>query len=251
MLLMDERRELIREELITHGTVYVSELAKKYSVTYETIRKDLAFLEEKGVLIKSHGGGTLKQTILEHPFQVREKENISLKKDIAKKAIDIIPENSSLIIGTGSTTLELAKLISFKSGFKIFTDSLPVASLLIQSENQVFLFGGELRKKSSSVYGGWTISMINEIQVDMCFLGTDGFSSINGPTSPSSSDAFIDKAIIAHSDKKYILGDHTKFKRKSIFKICDWTEITALISNGLADKELVSQLEKQTSVILT
>lgn len=114
----------------------------------------------------------------------------------------MIPENSSIIIGTGSTTLELAKLLSIKSGFKIFTDSLPVASLLIQSNNQVFLFGGELRDKSSSVCGGWTVSMINEIQVDICFLGTDGFSNLSGPTSPSSSDAFVDKAIIAHSDKK-------------------------------------------------
>lgn len=249
MLLMDERRELILEQLITDGSVYVSELAKKYSVTYETIRKDLAYLEEKGFSVKSHGGATLKQNAIEHPFQVREKENISLKKIIAKKALELIPENSSIIIGTGSTTLELAKLLSIKSGFKIFTDSLPVASLLIQSNNQVFLFGGELRDKSSSVCGGWTVSMINEIQVDICFLGTDGFSNLSGPTSPSSSDAFVDKAIIAHSDKKYILGDYTKFSRKSLYKICDWTDITALITNKLVDKKLTAHVEQYTQVI--
>ncbi|MCO6556297.1 MAG: DeoR/GlpR transcriptional regulator [Gilliamella sp.] len=250
MQLMNERRELILEELITSGTVYVSELARKYQVTYETIRKDLSQLEKKGFLVKCHGGATLKQGALENPFQIREKENASFKKNLAQKALTLIPDNSSMIIGTGSTTLELAKLLSFRSGYKIFTDSLPVANVLISSKNQVFLFGGELRDKSSSVFGGWALSMISEIQVDICFLGTDGFSNLNGPSSPSSSDAFIDKAIIAHADKKYILGDYTKFSRKSLYKICDWCEITALITNDMADSIQVAELEKTTKIIL-
>lgn len=63
------------------------------------------------------------------------KENNSYKKAIARKALDFIPPNSSMIIGTGSTTFELANLLCMKSGFKIFTDSLPVASVLIESDN--------------------------------------------------------------------------------------------------------------------
>ena len=68
--------------------------------------------------------------------------------------------------------------------------------------------------------------MINDIHVDLCFIGTDGFSNMTGPSTPSSSDAFLDRTIISHSDKKYILGDYTKFERSSLFKICDWSEIT-------------------------
>lgn len=249
MLLMEERRELILKELMTSGTVYVSELAKNYDVTYETIRKDLTYLENKGLLIKSHGGATLKQNAIEHPFQTREKENAEAKKLIARKALELIPENSSIIIGTGSTTLELANLLALQSGHKIFTDSLPVASLLIKSPNQVFLFGGELRDKSSSVYGGWTVSQINQIQVDLCFLGTDGFSNFDGPTSPSSSDVYVDQAIINHAEKRYILGDYTKFDRKSLYKICDWSDITALITNEEADSTKRKELETHTAVI--
>jgi len=249
MFLVDERRKLIVEALVATGTVYVGELAKEYDVTYETIRKDLTYLEQKGLLIKSHGGATLKQGAIEHPFQIREKENSQFKKAIARKALELIPNNSALIIGTGSTTLELANLLCLKSGFKIFTDSLPVASVLLQSDNQVFLFGGELRKKSSSVFGGWAVSMIQDIQVDMCFLGTDGFANLSGPSTPSSSDAFVDKTIIAHSDKKYILGDHTKFERNSLFKVCEWSEITALITNSCADKDSLAKLALHTQVI--
>lgn len=249
LLLMEERRELILEELMKEGAVHVSKLAEKYSVTYETVRKDLTYLENKGLLVKSHGGATLKQNAIEHSFQVREKENAQYKKMIAQKALEIIPDNSSIIIGTGSTTLELAQLLASKSGYKIFTDSIPVASLLIKSKNQVFLFGGELRERSSSVFGGWTVSQINQIQVDLCFLGTDGFSNLDGPTSPSSSDVFVDQAIINHSEKRYILGDYTKFERKSLYKICDWSEITALITNKEAEEGALNKLSAFTKII--
>ena len=145
--------------------------------------------------------------------------------------------------------VELAVLLAGRSEYKIFTDSLPIASILINSNNQVFLFGGELRERSSSVFGGWTISQIQQLQVDISFLGTDGFNNFDGPTSPSSSDAFIDQTIIKHSEKRYILGDYTKFDRKSLYKICDWSEITALITNKETETEKIQAIEKATQII--
>ena len=246
MLLMDERRERILEKLVSTGSVHVSELAKEFSVTYETIRKDLAHLEEQGYLVKSHGGATLKQNAIENPFTVRERENIDDKQAVARRAIELIPEGSSLIIATGSTILELAKLLSLKSGLKIFTDSLPVAVALIKSDNQVFFFGGELRDQSSSVCGGWTVSQIRQVKVDLCFIGTDGFANLDGPTSPSSSDAFIDQVIIEHSERRYVLADRSKFRRKSLYRICGWDQIDTLVTNEGVDAQDLEALRGQT-----
>lgn len=248
-MLKEERRKLILEELFSKGTLSVRDLANEFSVTYETIRKDLTFLESEGLLSKSHGGATLKENAIEYPFQTRLEENSGYKQAIAKKAIELIPTNSSIIVATGSTTLELAKLLFTRSDLKIFTDSLPVANLLLKSKNQSFLFGGELREKSSSVFGGWTAGLIKQIHVDMCFLGTDGFSNLPGPTSPSSSDTYLDRIIIEQSDKAYILGDSTKFTRKSTFKICDWTDISALITNKEVTDELTDKISQQVKII--
>lgn len=249
MQLMEERRNLIMTEIQNSGVVYVSELSRKFNVSYETIRKDLSTLEKKGLIIKEHGGATLKQHATEHSFQKREQENISSKENIAKRALELIPKNSSLILGTGSTIVELAKLLSNKNGYKIFTDSLPIAEILITSNNQVFFLGGELRKNSSSVCGGWTINQLNQIQVDFCFLGTDGFCNFSGPTSPSSSDAFVDQNMVKRAEQRYILGDYTKFDRKSLYNICDWEQITGLITNKEADEKKVEKLRKETKVI--
>ncbi len=249
MLLMDERRERILEKLVSTGSVHVSDLANEFSVTYETIRKDLAHLEEQGYLVKTHGGATLKQNAIENPFPVRERENIDEKQLVARRAAELIPEGSSLIVATGSTVLELAKLLSLRSGLKVFTDSLPVAVRLIKSDNQVFFFGGELREQSSSVCGGWTVSQIRQVKVDLCFIGTDGFSNLDGPTSPSSSDAFIDQEIIAHSEKRYVLADRSKFRRKSLYRVCGWDQIDALVTNSGVDERDLESLRGKTEII--
>ena len=150
-MLMEERRQKIMEQLALTGSVQVSALAEQLGVTSETIRKDLAHLESQGLVIRGHGGAILKQNAIELSFGLREQENVEDKALIAQKAIELIPESSSVIVCTGSTTLELARLIALRSGLKVFTDSLPVASALISSHNQVFLFGGVLRPQSYSL----------------------------------------------------------------------------------------------------
>lgn len=247
-MLLEERREKILNELRDKGSVYVRDLSQELNVSYETIRKDLAALEKQGLLIKSHGGATLKQNAIEFSYSQRQKENSGLKKKLAIAALKLIPKNSSIIIGTGSTNMELAKLLRNSYGYKIFTDSLPVANVLIDSNNDVFFFGGKLRSQSSSVAGGWTANQINQIVADICFIGTDGFNNFDGPTSPSSDDAFIDQTILNHSLKKYVLADYTKFNKNSLYKICDWKNISGLITNKEANKKLISKIAEQTMV---
>ncbi|WP_368679804.1 DeoR/GlpR family DNA-binding transcription regulator (plasmid) [Staphylococcus pseudoxylosus] len=229
MILAKERRNQIFENIKQKGVVYVSELSEYFKVSYETIRKDLTILEKEGLVDKTHGGATLRKERLEYTFYERQKENTRQKKKAAEKMLEFIPENSSLILGTGSTVLELAALLSKDKGKTIFTDSLPVANLLFDSDNDIFLFGGKLRNKSYSVHGGWAAQQINQINVDLCILGTDGFNVSDGPTSPSSSDTYLDQLIISRSEKCYILSDSSKIEQKSLYQICTWENINALI----------------------
>lgn len=249
MKLMADRRNNILEEVLKKGTVSVHDLAQKFNVSYETIRKDLTYLESQKLVIKEHGGATSIQNNVENPFNVRSKENIELKQKLVKSAISLIPKGATVMLGTGSTVLELAKLLVMRDDLKIFTNSLPVATYLLSSNNECYLLGGKLRPKSSSVYGGWTENLVKQIQVSICFLGSDGFYNFGGPTSPSYSDASIDSVILQQARKKYILADKTKFKRNSLYQITTWNNITGLVTNKDVNDDLLSEVKQQTVVI--
>ncbi|RHW55304.1 DeoR/GlpR family DNA-binding transcription regulator [Lactobacillus bombicola] len=249
MKLMADRRNNILEEVLKKGTVSVHDLAQKFNVSYETIRKDLTYLESQKLVIKEHGGATSIQNNVENPFNVRSEENIELKQKLVKSAISLIPNGATVMLGTGSTVLELAKLLVMRDDLKIFTNSLPVATYLLSSNNECYLLGGKLRPKSSSVYGGWTENLVKQIQVSICFLGSDGFYNFGGPTSPSYSDASIDSVILQQARKKYILADKTKFKRNSLYQITTWNNITGLVTNKDVNDDLLSEVKQQTVVI--
>lgn len=248
MLLREERLELILKELNKNKKVYVNELSKNFNLSSETIRKDLNQLDSMGLLVKTHGGAIAKQNAIELTYDIREKENIEFKMSLAKYAANMIPPESSIIIGSGSTMVELSKLLTSMSGLKIFTSSIPVATILMNSDNQVSIFGGLIRNKSSSVSGGWAINNLQQINADISFIGSDGFSNTKGPSSPSFSDTFIGQTILKQSEKRVVLADYTKFHRKSLHKLCDWNKIDYLITNKNVDKKLIDYID--TEIIL-
>lgn len=250
MTIMEERRKKILEEVLKNGTVTVHDLSQKFNVSYETIRKDLNYLSEKDQLVKSHGGAVSNQNSIENPFTIKREENISRKQSIAKRALSLIPNGASIILGTGSSVFELAKLLILRSNLKIVTDLIPAASYLQASNNEIYFLGGKLRSKSSSVYGSWTEQALEQINVDISFIGTDGFQGFAGPTTPSYSDSSIERKMILHSDKSYILADTTKFDQRSLYEITRWENITGIITNNDIEKALVKSLCDKTEVIL-
>lgn len=100
------------------------------------------------------------------------------------------------------------------------------------------------------MFGGWVVFMINDIYVDFCFIGIDGFSNMIGLLMFFFFDVFLDCMIILYLDKKYIFGDYIKFECSSLFKICDWLEIIVFIINDYVDKEGIVEVVKYMLVII-
>lgn len=209
MKLTNKRRNDILTEIIKKGSVTVHHLSNEFSVSYETIRKDLTFLDQKGYIIKEHGGAT---------------------------ALNSLIQNSKTVLPDPRIIDELSNI------------SLNAATALANSDNELYFFGGKIRAKSSSVYGGWTNEAINSIKANMCFIGSDNFAGHNGPTTPSYSDYGVDKLLLEHSNKKYVLADSTKFEGSSLYQITNWENITALITNVIS-KAQVDSLASLTNII--
>ncbi|MGI9861502.1 DeoR/GlpR family DNA-binding transcription regulator [Moorella naiadis] len=246
-----ERRNKLAQILVAEGSVRIGEVAKMFAVSTETIRKDLIYLEKKGIARKSHGGAVATSEFLERPFASKSLENIEAKNKIAQAAVKLIPENGVIILDSGSTTLSIAKLLSLKKGLTVITNSVSAAQVLAGSEIKLHLTGGEVRGISMALAGLWTINSLSVIKADIAFLGSSGFESHNGPCAESFAEAETKKAMVKSCKKAVVVSDSSKFKSDALIEYATWEEIAILITDAGAPPEKVAELRRMTEVIIT
>jgi DeoR family fructose operon transcriptional repressor len=159
LLSTEDRRNRLAEILISQGSVKVGVLADSFDVSTETIRKDLIYLESKGIVRKSHGRAVPASNFLdiERPFEKKNIEKTDIKNRIAQAAIDLIPDKGVLILDTGSTVYSLARLLVLKKGLTIFTNSISNVQAIAGSENDVYILGGKIRSTSMASVGSWGV----------------------------------------------------------------------------------------------
>lgn len=236
-LTSDERKNKILHEVITKGSVSINELAGMFGVTTETIRSDVRLLQDKNLIGKKHGAVTMANSFFENEFSVKETEHQKEKIKVAESALNFIPKNSAIFLDTSTSVFQLAKLLVMRDDLTIITNSIQINQVLANSDNQILLTGGMYRKKSGSYVGNWAINAINELNVDVAFIGCDGFSK-KGPTIRSYHELEIKKAIIEHSKKNFILCDTSKLENEGLYSFVEYSDLDMIImERQLSDSE--------------
>ncbi|WP_346686927.1 DeoR/GlpR family DNA-binding transcription regulator [Megamonas hypermegale] len=248
-LITAERRNKIAELIISNGSIKVGELAKTFDVSTETIRKDLIFLDKKGIIKKSHGGALSSLEIIEKPLEDRNMENYEAKLAIATEALSFIKDNSVIFIDAGSTTLCLAKLLYLKKGLTIITNSLSALNVLANSKNTVHMSGGQLNTTTMALEGFGASNFLNKIKVDIAFLGSSGFKEHNGPTSIDFSDAEIKRIMIKNAKQTIVLADSKKAYSTAMVEYASWKSIDYLITDNKINPAAMIELQKNVSLI--
>ncbi|MBV7391899.1 DeoR/GlpR family DNA-binding transcription regulator [Enterococcus sp. ALS3] len=227
-LTSEERKNKILHEVITKGEISINQLADELGVTTETIRKDVSFLDEKNLIEKKHGLVTKVNTFFENEFSVKENTQLPEKIKVAEMALNFIPENAAILLDTSTTVLQLAKLLVMRDDLTIVTNSLQISQVLANSDNQILLTGGLYRKKSNSYVGDWAIQAIKEMNLDVAFLGCDGFSA-TGPTIRSYQELEIKKIMVEQSKKNIVLADSAKLKNTGLYSYVDYQNLDVVI----------------------
>ncbi|MEM1486377.1 DeoR/GlpR family DNA-binding transcription regulator [Oscillospiraceae bacterium PP1C4] len=243
-----DRRNKLAQILVSEGSVKIGKLAEMFSVSTETIRKDLIYLENEGIAKKSHGGAIASSELLERPLSARALENVDAKMKIAQSAIELIPDKGVIILDSGSTTYHIAKLLTIKKGITVITNSISIAQVLSGSDNITYTLGGEMRGSSMALVGLWTLNALSLVKADIAFLGTDGFFSRKGPCTASFDEAQVKKAMIHSSKKSVVVCDGEKFLTEPLIQFCDWKEIDCLITDADAPENELKELCSYTRV---
>lgn len=242
------RKSHIIKELTTKNKVEVSELCRLFDVSEVTIRKDLTDLANKNLLIRVRGGAILMpnvasdQDIDESVFN-KSLKNYKEKQAIGKLAASLIEEKETILLDSGSTTLEIAKNLDGFNELTIITNAINIATELAKYNRfNIILLGGFLRSKSLSTVGSVAESTLKIFYCDKLFLGVDSFSIDNGLSTNNIEEANINQTMISMAKKTIAVLDSTKFNKRSFAYIAPLSAIETIVTDSNISEDLQKQL---------
>ncbi|HAA25326.1 MAG TPA: DeoR/GlpR transcriptional regulator [Ruminiclostridium sp.] len=231
----NERQERILDLLNDRGEIHLSDLKNIFpQVSLMTLRRDLSTLENRGFLIRTHGGAvSLKKLSTIHgeedAYSLRAAENTEAKMNIAEKAMKYLDSGRSLYLDAGSTIMCLARNIPDKP-LSILTSGINIATELTKRPKvTIYLTGGQLNHNSLSVSGPTSMSMLDFINIDIAFMAASGYTPENGFTVSNYFECELKKAVIKKAKKVIMMADSSKFNKVLAFTFADIPDLDVLI----------------------
>ena len=220
-----ERRNKIIQLVNEQGTVLVQDLAGVFAASEATIRADLRFLEQKGVVTRFHGGaakimsGNSETETQEVGFKERFQLASAPKNRIAQAAVKMIHEGMTVILDSGSTTMLIAEGLMTAKNITVITNSLPAAFALSENKDiTLVVCGGTVRHKTRSMHGSIAERSLQDINADLMFVGADGIDAVNGITTFNEGYS-ISGAMVTAANKVIAVLDSSKFNRRGFNQV--------------------------------
>ncbi len=248
-----KRHQIILDLLIKDKYLEVSELCGLLDVSAVTVRKDLKLLEGKGLLFRTHGGASLENPYInERAINEKEKIFIEEKNRIGKAAAELITENDSIMIASGTTVQAFARFIVPKDKLTVITSSLNVVLHLLGNKNiDILQLGGYVRHSSASVAGNHSRDILESVSCSKLYLGVDGLDMDYGLSTSSLEEAQLNRMMVDAAQKIIVLADSSKFGKKSFARICPLNKIDQIITNKGIYSSMTKKLEDKGIIVST
>jgi DeoR family transcriptional regulator of aga operon len=252
-MLIEERRQHVLAMISRDGRVLVSELSEALGMSRITIRKDLAYLEERGLLQRTHGGALAPHSgaLLDPTLNEKEQQNLQEKQLIAEAAVKLVSERQCVMLDSGSTTTMIARALRSFSSLTVITNAVNIAGELTNTNFEVMLTGGMLRRNSYSLVGPLAEDTLRDIHADVLFLGVDGFDPAVGIMTPNMLESRVNRAMVRVSRKVVAVCDSTKFSRRSLALIVPSSAVhTVITDKGIAAADVEALHNAGVEVII-
>lgn len=224
----------------------MGDLSQQLGISRITIRKDLEHLQAKGLVQRTHGGALALQSgaLFDPSLVQKEKLHQEEKQRIADAAMKLVTEGQCIILDSGTTTSALARALRKFSRLTVITNAVNIAAELSNTDFEVILTGGTLRKNSFSLVGPPAEDHLSDMHADILFLGVDGFDPKIGVTTPNVLESRVNRAMIRASRIVVVVCDSTKFERSSLALIAPTAEVDIVITDVNLAPEYALALEK-------
>ncbi|WP_448238182.1 DeoR/GlpR family DNA-binding transcription regulator [Microbacterium paulum] len=252
-----ERQQLIEHLVSAEGRVAVVDLAKRFSVTTETVRRDLDQLESEGSLRRVHGGAVARTraSTVEPSLAERALRGGEAKLAIARRALHAVPPDfdGSVYLDAGTTTAAIAQLLTQRPAtrlpLEVVTHSMTVAHLLAGAPGlSLTAIGGRVRGLTAAAVGAQTVDAISRLRTDIAFIGTNGLSADFGLSTPDPDEAAVKRAILAATRRTFVVADAAKYDSELLVSFGRLSDIDVVVTDeaphrALADALAVAEAE--------
>jgi len=249
-MLPTQRRRAILAELRQTQAVSAEDLAQRFGVSAETIRRDLRGLRDRGLLERVYGGA-LPVRSTEDTFAARSTLHRGRKLAIARLAATLIAPGDTIVIDVGTTALEVARALPESFRGRVLTNSVPVAmELAAWDEIELQLCGGQVRPGDAACHGARAESFFAEFYADKAFLGSGGVHARAGLTDYHPPEVVTRRTIIAQSADSYVLADSSKLGAIAVHRVCALSRVTAVLTDHQARPEITEALTEAGCTVL-
>lgn len=217
----------------------IADLAQRFEVSEETIRRDVRQLENTGRVRKVHGGVRLPDNVFEAAYHQRINENAQLKRQIGLKAAEMVSDGMTLLIDSGSSAYWLAKALTKVRNLTIITNAIEVARELTGRNNaRVYFAGGEIYENYCSCFGPETQNFMKRFTPEIAFFSIGALEAKRGLLDYFLPEAELKQAIAPLARTVVVLVDSTKFERHGLIRTFDFKDIHVLITDADPGPEL-------------
>ena len=246
-MLAIERRNAILAKLSVEGKVVVSDLATEFSVTEETIRRDLEKLDNDGLARKTYGGAVKNESFnIDLPFHIRKQSNVESKQKIAATIGSMINDGDYIMLDSSTTALYVIKNILNRKKITLITNSVEILIELCNKPDWTIIStGGTLKEGGLSLVGYQAERMVESYHVDVALCSCKGIDVNAGITDSNERDSEIKKAFFASAKKKILAIDSSKFDKTSFVKVCDIKDVDIIATNEEPSENWRKHIEQQ------
>ncbi|GLS85934.1 DeoR family transcriptional regulator [Cypionkella aquatica] len=244
------RQSEIVEIARADGRVVVEDLAQRFDVTLQTIRRDLTELADSGLLDRVHGGAVPRIGVSNLGYEERRNMHEAAKAAIAKACAAAIPDNCSIIINLGTTTEAVARELLHHSNITVITNNMNVANILVANPScEIMVAGGAFRRSDGGLVGELTTQFFEQFKVDYAIIGASALDADGDLLDYDLAEVRVSKAIIRQARSTYLVCDHSKLARAAPARLASLSEVSTVFTDRPFPADLMQRCANWGTVV--
>lgn len=237
-MLTAERHRAILRLLAEQGRITVADIARRFAISHATARRDAVVLADAGKATRAHGGLLPANFFRTEPhFRAKADRQVGTKVRIARKAVELLPHEGNVFVDSGTTSLEVGKLLLDRPDLRIFTNSIPLLAYASVAQATLTGIGGEARKVSLALTGALAQTWLAHLRFDSAVIGASGLEVASGAYTTELHEAAIKAEVLRRSGVRLLVADAEKWNRPTTVHFAPWNAFTFFVTNQQLPRE--------------